>query len=185
MRFNRVKTAVEGLMKRLWLLAMLSPVTAWAADESASTYSEPFRARHGVVPMDQRMTIAVFIFVSVLLVFMIYRTISRLQQSKHWDLGLALSESIRAPGESKSLGMVPSSSRLIAYFGLMAIIAIYIGIGYCLMWRIASGGSIGDINGIIYFFMGGATVFAPYIMNQIKDSVHAFALGRGRRGPSK
>ena len=84
---------------------------------------------------------------------------------RRWSLKDALMD------DSATGGPKPSVSRLIALLGFAVIISIYLGIGYSLVFRLLSGGEVGDLSGLGTFLMGAAALFTPYLANQIKGAV--------------
>lgn len=93
-----------------------------------------------------------------------------------WSLGDALSEeSSVQPKASEIKGraqvvMVASSSRIIAVFGLAGILALVIGIGYAIVWNLVVCGTSPDLSPIKAFLVGMATIFAPYLANQLREA---------------
>jgi hypothetical protein len=81
-----------------------------------------------------------------------------------WSLRDALMD------DSASGGPKPSISRLIALMGFAVLISIYLGIGYSVIFRLLSGGTVGDLSGLGSFLLGAAALFAPYLANQIKGA---------------
>ena len=86
-----------------------------------------------------------------------------LRRSSNWSLGDALREDGK-----------PSSSRLIAFLGLLVLMVIYIGISYVAVWRLLHNEPLPDVSS---FLLSGLTVFAPYMVNQVKSMVQGAASG--------
>lgn len=92
-----------------------------------------------------------------------------------WSLGDALSEESSVqpqPSEIKGRNqvvMVASSSRIIAVFGLSAILALVLGVGYAIVWNLVVCGASPDLTPIKAFLIGMATIFAPYLANQLRE----------------
>ena len=86
-----------------------------------------------------------------------------------WSLADALSEESSVQPDPHQVKMVASSSRLIALVGLMGILAIVLGIGYSIVWNLFTGAA-GNLNlgEIRKFLFGAATLFAPYLANQLR-----------------
>ncbi len=93
-----------------------------------------------------------------------------LSQNK-WSLADALSEeSAYQPKEIKGkqdVIMVASTSRLIALLGLLGILTTVLGIGYSVMWNLFIYGTVPDLTQVRSFLFGSASLFAPYLANQI------------------
>lgn len=97
------------------------------------------------------------------------------QRKNRWSLGDALAEeSSCQPAEIHSrddVVMVASSSRIIAVFGLFGILAIVIGVGYSIIWNLTVCRAAPDLSGIRIFLVGMAAVFAPYLANQLRETI--------------
>ena len=64
----------------------------------------------------------------------------------------------------------PSSSRIIAVFGLTGILALVVGVGYSIVWDLVVCGESPDLSGIKTFLIGMAAIFAPYVANQVREA---------------
>jgi len=91
-----------------------------------------------------------------------------------WSLGTALSEEsgvqpdvIRVPADVIMLG---STSRLIALVGLLGILGIVLGVGYSIIWNLFVSGKVPDLTSVRSFLFGAATLFAPYLANQVREA---------------
>lgn len=108
-----------------------------------------------------------------LLAFML-RDVKKAQDLNQWSLGDALSEeSAYQPKEIKQKSDVilfASTSRLIALIGLMGILAVVVGMGYSIMWNLFVYGTVPDLSQVRSFLLGSATLFAPYLANQISSA---------------
>jgi hypothetical protein len=89
-----------------------------------------------------------------------------------WSLGTALSEEAAVqPQLIRSLDdviMVGSTSRLIALVGLMGILVMVLGIGYSIIWNLFVAGRSPDLSSVKSFLFGAASLFAPYLANQVR-----------------
>jgi hypothetical protein len=111
---------------------------------------------------------------------MLYRNI---QRAKDWSLTEALSEEVPVgsvvkdaagalvlDGEGKiqhETVMKASSSRLIAFFGTIVIMMLYIGAGLAVLKNVAADGTIPqDTDKLTTFFLSGMVLFAPYVVNK-------------------
>ncbi len=102
---------------------------------------------------------------AVLVIFIVVIVVSL----KNWSLKDALMD------DSANGGPKPSISRLIALLGFVVIISIYLGIGYSVIFRLLSGGAVGDLTGLGTFLVGAAALFTPYLANQIKSAAIGIA----------
>lgn len=69
--------------------------------------------------------------------------------------------------------LCPSTSRFIALIGLIAILMLYIGFGLVDLQRYGGSGAIpksDDLKNIMYFLLGGVTMFAPYLINKFASA---------------
>ena len=103
-----------------------------------------------------------------------------LLRSGTWQLGDALSEEAgNQPNplpESVKPVMVASSSRLIALLGLLSILSVFVGFGYFFLYTAFAGTqSSFDMNKVISYLFSGAVLFAPYLVNQLREAFTAFA----------
>lgn len=118
--------------------------------------------------------------VTLIAVIIIYRNVRR---ATDWSLTDALSEEVdittRNVGtdglvlrdaEGKFLlekVMRASSSRLIAFFGTIVIMMLYVGAGIAVLHRFAVTGTIPpDAEKLTTFLVSGMVLFAPYIVNK-------------------
>jgi ABC-type multidrug transport system fused ATPase/permease subunit len=86
-----------------------------------------------------------------------------------WSLADALSEESSVQPVPNQVKMVASSSRLIALLGLMGILAAVLGIGYSIVWSLFTGQAANlNLGEIRKFLFGAATLFAPYLANQLR-----------------
>ncbi len=112
----------------------------------------------------------VTILIGALLGFMLY-DLHKAQQSGQWSLGNALSEESsfqpKEINQKSDVIMFASTSRLIALVGLMGILGVVIAIGYSIAWNLYVYGNVPDISQIRSFLLGSATLFAPYLANQL------------------
>ena len=117
--------------------------------------------------------------ISLLLLLILFAIMVGLRSSPTWSLGDAVSEEAGnqpnpLPAGQKPI-LVASSSRLIALLGLMVILVIYLGFGYCALWRCFMSQQMLEIRGLLSFLFGGASMFAPYMVNQLKEAFSSFA----------
>jgi hypothetical protein len=90
-----------------------------------------------------------------------------------WSLADAVSEesTITENAQNKTV-MAASTSRLIALFGMLVILSLYLGVGIVALWDLASSGKTpSGLNVALKFMLGGASLFAPYLVNQVRAAV--------------
>lgn len=100
----------------------------------------------------------------------LYRT-KQVAGERDWRFADALSEDVVLSDPQGVLRtvLVASTSRLIAVFGLILVMAIYLGVGAMTLWTLAvTGKPPGDLDSMLKFLAGGGALFAPYLFNQIR-----------------
>jgi len=91
--------------------------------------------------------------------------------AREWRFVEALSEEVTlADADGKLVPvLVASSSRLIAVFGMIVILSLYLGVGLVVLWGVARTGSTPTgLDSVMKFMAAGGTLFAPYLFNQIR-----------------
>lgn len=61
----------------------------------------------------------------------------------------------------------PSFSRLSGAVGSMGLAAIFIAIGYWVIYALFNGKNLSDLDGLGIYFLSGSAIFAPYAFNQL------------------
>jgi hypothetical protein len=127
---------------------------------------------------DWLVLIAVVAFaVFLLFVFGVIR--NALASDKNaWSLADALSEEGEvSEGDATVKKMVASSSRLIAFFGLVVMLCFFIGFGLFVLYDFGADGKVPDsIGGVVKFLLAGLSLFAPYAANQVRAALEGFAI---------
>jgi hypothetical protein len=123
---------------------------------------------------------AAFVIMTFLLLMLFLIVAMGLVRSTDWHLGDAASEEAGNQPSTLPVGtkplMVASASRLIALLGLLVIMVIFLGFGYYLLYAaFASKLETTNVKPIVYFLFSGATMFAPYLANQLQSAFSAFA----------
>jgi hypothetical protein len=104
-------------------------------------------------------------------------TMSALKHDPKWSLAAALSE--KDPSASKtqqadgSATSTSSSSRLIAFFGMIAMLAYFAGFGSFLLWAFFNGRddeANKAFDAFKSYFLCGTALYAPYALNQLKSA---------------
>jgi hypothetical protein len=123
---------------------------------------------------------AAFVVMTVLMLMLFLIVAAGLARSTDWHLGDAASEEAGNQPSTLPVGtkpvMVASASRLIALLGLLAILAIFVGFGYYFLYAaFAHELETTNVKPVVYFLFSGATMFAPYLANQLQSAFSAFA----------
>lgn len=115
-----------------------------------------------------------------------------LGRTKTWSLSDALSEESdlpvkdaqgnivmnAGPPQAPVLApvMVASTSRLIALYGMFAILLLYLGVGVFVIYDVGTGqGLPQDLGKVETFLASGLTLFAPYVVNKFASVFQTFA----------
>lgn len=123
----------------------------------------------------------VFWIVTIFLFLFLIMTFVALLKNREWSLADAVSE--EASPQPKVLPanrggkpiMVASTSRLVALLGLLGILSMFLGVGYYILWSLFCRNTVPQLWEIMRFFYGGAAMFAPYVVNQIRTAFEAFS----------
>ena len=96
-----------------------------------------------------------------------------------WSLADALSEEAADQPNPLPPGvkpvMVASRRRLIAFLGLSVILCLYLGFGYAYLWdRFFNPNANFSAKNLLAFLFGGATMFAPYLANQLSSAFSTY-----------
>ncbi|BCM10060.1 hypothetical protein MAFF241647_44170 (plasmid) [Ralstonia solanacearum] len=88
-----------------------------------------------------------------------------------WGLADTLSEKSGTPTATTATPPTGSTSRVIAFLGLIGMLSMFVGIGFYLLWALFNGkqdlAHQLDIAG--HYLLYGSALFAPYAFNQIKS----------------
>jgi hypothetical protein len=108
----------------------------------------------------------------VILGFMLIIALWHAAAKGKWSLGTTLSEETAVQPQkingSADVILVGSTSRLIALVGLFGILVIVLGIGYSIIWNLFVAGKSPDLSYVKSFLFGAASLFAPYLANQVR-----------------
>lgn len=144
-----------------------TPVASTASDKDCKTCADTW--------------VQVMVFVPVIgFLLLSLSAVKSSLKSSDWTLAHALSEESEqitstTDGKTTQTVMVGSASRLIAFMGMLVIMAFFIGVGLWLLWRLLASGSVPpDLDKLLNFFYGGLVLFAPYLANQIKGALTTF-----------
>jgi len=92
----------------------------------------------------------------------------RLHNAPQWSLADALSEEadLADAGAARTI-LTASTSRLIAFLGMIAILGLFLGYGVFVLWGVAETGHAPESSGeFSKYLLGGVTLFAPYVVNK-------------------
>jgi hypothetical protein len=110
--------------------------------------------------------------------------VTRGLRNSSWSLADALSEEVEVTALDSAKAMVlttdgtpvqktvmaASTSRLIAFVGMIAILFLYIGFGIFVLWGFAETGEVpASTDAMSKYFVAGLTLFAPYIVNKFSS----------------
>ncbi|CAK8719138.1 hypothetical protein GCAAIG_08600 [Candidatus Electronema halotolerans] len=115
--------------------------------------------------------------VIVFFLFVLFYTLRNIKNAlasgkSEWSLSDALSEPVEvtnkdSENKEKIVEMRASSSRLVAFMGMIAILVLFIGFGTFALYRFAVSGELGeDADKVVTFLTAGLTLFAPYAVNK-------------------
>lgn len=127
--------------------------------------------------------ILIFIYIVMTLAYIVtFRRVFSLLKTQGWSLAEALSEPSPPPdtvapaAPAAPAVIVPpvpfaSSSRLIAFVGMVIIAIIFVGTGYYVIYALFydSLKISSNLKSVSHFLMFGGTLFAPYIFNKISS----------------
>ena len=112
---------------------------------------------------------SVYVLVFFSLAFVMGR-LAKTPDGLNWRLSEALSEeATEETGGVKTVRLVGSTSRLIALFGLIVILVLFLSFGVIAIWSFGRTGKIPpDLAELAKYLLGGAALFIPYGINQIR-----------------
>jgi hypothetical protein len=65
----------------------------------------------------------------------------------------------------------PSSSRLIAFIGMLVMVTVILGFGYSTLWVFLATGTVPVLSGATAFLVACAGLFTPYLASQIGTAI--------------
>lgn len=114
--------------------------------------------------------------VAVLSLLTLWLIRARLVRSPGWSLGDALSEEVDLTNDQGVPIRVlrASSSRLIAFAGLMVMLFMYFGFGLFLLYYFGTGQKVPTtlVDNLQKFMLAGVAMFTPYAVNQVRAAVN-------------
>lgn len=95
-----------------------------------------------------------------------------------WPKPFSLSDALSSPSpvqpkieKPEDILMLGSTSRLIAFVGLLGILCLAVGVGYSVVFSILINGQAPDLKQASWFLAAMASLFAPYLANQVKEAI--------------
>jgi len=80
-----------------------------------------------------------------------------------------------AAPESDEPRVESSSSRLIAFVGMLAVVTVFVGMSNCVLWHCFLPDTHDPDTGVLLKFLcGGASLFVPYAVNQFRSAFESF-----------
>jgi hypothetical protein len=137
--------------------------------------SEPARAEWTPPATGYIYTVIAIVLVATIIALVKFA--QRLSSSTNWSLADALSEETDLTvSDANNMpytvnGVVTelraSSSRVIAFVGMIAILLMFVGFGAFILWGFAITGELPPgASSVVQYLLGGMTLFAPYIVNK-------------------
>jgi hypothetical protein len=137
--------------------------------------SEPARAEWTPPATGFIYTVIAIVLVATIIALVTFA--QRLSSSTNWSLADALSEETDLTvSDANNMpytvnGVVTelraSSSRVIAFVGMIAILLMFVGFGAFILWGFAITGELPPgASSVVQYLLGGMTLFAPYIVNK-------------------
>lgn len=167
------------LCRLIPVLLILLSAPVFANDAAQHPTGPPF------VPMPGTL-LMIILGVTYLLVVMGIRWLARgLHKDNAWSMGKALSDNVNVeqtdlqdPGKT-ILAPMPSSSRLIAFLGMIVLLATFLGVGTVMIWTLGTTGKVPEMESAQGFLLAGMSMFAPYLISQGKEAVKSFGKPQG------
>jgi hypothetical protein len=138
------------------------------------------------------LALGIIVFVDLVFVLALVLISLALGRDSKWSLAAALAENIEwsqpaaalgaqgllkpaAPAADAQSRIEPSASRLIAFVGMLAVVVVFVGMADCVLWRCFTGHPGGmEMGDMIKFLFGGASLFVPYAVNQLRSAFESF-----------
>jgi hypothetical protein len=141
---------MKTILTILLILAAIVPAYA----QSTPTPPNPPVSYHPAQPEVFGFVYGAMILVLAAGIFGLTRVLKR---DKDWSLADAMSE---ADGK-------PSTSRLIAFLGMLVMASIIFGLGCSSLWVFLETGQVPALAGVTPFLIACAGLFTPYLANQV------------------
>jgi len=141
------------------------------------------------VPMSEGLLACILAATYVLVLFGIHWLAKGLSKDNAWSMGKALSENtiveqtdLQNSGKTVMAPM-PSSSRLIAFLGMIVLLATFLAFGTSMIWGLGMTGKVPDMESAKGFLLTGLSMFAPYLISQGREAVKALGGNPGAPAP--
>ncbi|KAF0234472.1 MAG: hypothetical protein FD177_853 [Desulfovibrionaceae bacterium] len=133
-------------------------------------------------PMPEGLLKGIITTMYILIALGFIGTWKSLHSDKYWSMARALSENTvveqQDPADAtKKTSVVidlPSSSRLIAFIGLIVLMVTFLTLGAVMIWTLGRTGQIISMENAQNYLLAGMSMFAPYLFNQGKEALKAF-----------
>lgn len=132
------------------------------------------------VPMSEGLLLCILAATYALVLLGVFWLAKGLRKDNAWSLGKALSENtiveqndLQTPGRTVMAPM-PSSSRLIAFLGMIVLLATFLAFGTSMIWGLGKTGTVPDMEHAQGFLLAGMSMFAPYLISQGREAVKSF-----------
>ncbi|XCN73308.1 MAG: hypothetical protein Q3M24_00695 [Candidatus Electrothrix aestuarii] len=178
------------MKKRFFYIHFFCIITLWITGITAPAFAET----EGVAVNSSASPADWFIYAVILLgllssILSMLLIRSALARSK-WSIADALSEEaeLTERGEDGKLlltsdnqpilirKLAPSSSRMVALMGTIAILFLFLSFGAFALFHFAKTGKMPEgINNVVKFLTAGLTLFAPYVVNKFSKSFEALS----------
>ncbi|WPD22269.1 MAG: hypothetical protein SD837_19010 [Candidatus Electrothrix scaldis] len=178
------------MKKRFFYIHFFCIITLWITGITAPAFAETEGAavNSNASPVDWFIYAVILLgLLSSILSMLLIR--SALARSK-WSIADALSEEaeLTERGEDGKLlltsdnqpflirKLAPSSSRMVALMGTIAILFLFLSFGAFALFHFAKTGKMPEgINNVVKFLTAGLTLFAPYVVNKFSKSFEALS----------
>jgi len=132
------------------------------------------------VPMSEGLLLCILAATYALVLLGVHWLAKGLHKDNAWSMGKALSENtiveqndLQNPGMTVMAPM-PSSSRLIAFLGMIVLLATFLAFGTSMIWGLGKTGTVPDMEHAQGFLLAGMSMFAPYLISQGREAVKSF-----------
>lgn len=132
------------------------------------------------VPMSEGLLLCILAATYALVLLGVHWLAKGLRQDNAWSMGKALSENtiveqndLQTPGKTVMAPM-PSSSRLIAFLGMIVLLATFLAFGTSMIWGLGKTGRVPNMEDATGFLLAGMSMFAPYLISQGREAVKSF-----------
>ncbi len=150
-------------------LAALVALGYWQAVLSQPTIATPATEAHDILGW---LPAATVIFVALFFGVGVFSTVGALKRDQNWRLADTLSEKSGTPTTAPAASPTGSTSRVIAFLGLIGMLSMFVGIGFYLLWALFNGKQdlLHQLDTAGHYLLYGSALFTPYAFNQIRSA---------------